>query len=131
DSGVTTGDEISGAFDSLLAKLIVTGATREEALMRARRALDEFEVTGLPTVLPFHRKIVRDPAFTGDSFGVYTRWIETEFDNDLEPWSGSLADPTPVTPRQSVVVEVDGKRVEVSLPSRLLGADPAKSAPPP
>ncbi|HRN28324.1 MAG TPA: biotin carboxylase N-terminal domain-containing protein [Terrimesophilobacter sp.] len=131
DSGVTTGDEISGAFDSLLAKLIVTGATREEALMRARRALDEFEVTGLPTVLPFHRKIVRDPAFTGNHFGVYTRWIETEFENDLEPWSGSLADPAPSVPRQSVVVEVDGKRIEVSLPSRLLGADASTSAPPP
>lgn len=131
DSGVTTGDEISGAFDSLLAKLIVTGATRDEALVRARRALDEFEVTGLPTVLPFHRKIVRDPAFAGDHFGVYTRWIETEFENDLEPWSGSLADATPIAPRQNVVVEVDGKRVEVSLPSRLLGTDAAASAPPP
>ena len=97
DSGVTTGDVISGAFDSLLAKLIVTGSTREDALERARRALDEFEVAGLPTVLPFHRKIVRDPAFTAPDgkFGVYTRWIETEFDNDLEPWGGMLPDPAP------------------------------------
>ena len=94
DSGVTTGDVISGAFDSLLAKLIVTGTTREDALEKARRALDEFEVAGLPTVLPFHRKIVRDPAFTAPdgAFGVYTRWIETEFDNDLEPWGGMLPD---------------------------------------
>src|SRR5690606_14958358 len=75
DSGVTTGDEISGAFDSLLAKLIVTGSTREDALERARRALDEFEVAGLPTVIPFRRAVVRDPAFTAeDGFGVYTRW---------------------------------------------------------
>ncbi len=83
DSGVTTGDVISGAFDSLLGKLIVTGADREDALERSRRALDEFEVTGLPTVLPFHRKIVRDPAFTSSPFSVYTRWIETEFENDI------------------------------------------------
>src|SRR5690606_20599706 len=114
DSGVTTGDEISGAFDSLLAKLIVTGATREDALERSRRALDEFEVAGLPTVLPFHRAIVRDPAFSSpDSFGVYTRWIETEFENNIEPWSGSLPEATSVGPRQNVVVEVGGKRIEV------------------
>ena len=90
DSGVTTGDVISGSFDSLLAKLIVTGSSREDALERSRRALDEFEVAGLPTVLPFHRKIVRDPAFTSSPFSVYTRWIETDFVNDIEPWSGSL-----------------------------------------
>ncbi|MEL0626241.1 biotin carboxylase N-terminal domain-containing protein [Salinibacterium amurskyense] len=120
DSGVTTGDEISGAFDSLLAKLIVTGSSREDALERSRRALDEFEVAGLPTVLPFHRKIVRDPAFTSNPFGVYTRWIETEFENDIEPWTGSLADETPVVARHNVVVEVNGKRVEVNLPSKLV-----------
>ncbi|GHD79325.1 biotin carboxyl carrier protein /biotin carboxylase [Salinibacterium amurskyense] len=120
DSGVTTGDEISGAFDSLLAKLIVTGSSREDALERSRRALDEFEVAGLPTVLPFHRKIVRDPAFTSNPFSVYTRWIETEFENDIEPWTGSLADETPVVARHNVVVEVNGKRVEVNLPSKLV-----------
>jgi len=120
DSGVTTGDVISGAFDSLLAKLIVTGATREDALERSRRALDEFEVAGLPTVLPFHRKIVRDPAFTSNPFSIYTRWIETDFDNDIEPWSGSLQDSAAATARHNVVVEVDGKRIEVSLPSKLL-----------
>jgi acetyl-CoA/propionyl-CoA carboxylase biotin carboxyl carrier protein len=122
DSGVTTGDVISGAFDSLLAKLIVTGHSREDALERARRALDEFEVAGLPTVLPFHRKIVRDPAFVakdGD-FGVSTRWIETEFDNDIEPWGGVLPEPTRPAKRHSVVVEVEGKRVAVSLPTQLL-----------
>jgi len=131
DSGVQSGDVVSGAFDSLLAKLIVTGADREDALERARRALDEFEVTGLPTVLPFHRAIVRDAAFApaGDApFVVHTRWIETEFTNTFEPWSGSLpaAEDSPVErPRQNVVVEVGGKRIEVSLPGRLLGASAA------
>jgi len=126
DSGVTTGDVISGAFDSLLAKLIVTGSSREDALERSRRALDEFEVAGLPTVLPFHRKIVRDPAFISEPFSVYTRWIETEFDNDIEPWSGSLQDSATAAERHSVVVEVDGKRISVSLPAKLL---PASSGP--
>jgi acetyl-CoA/propionyl-CoA carboxylase biotin carboxyl carrier protein len=132
DSGVTTGDVISGAFDSLLAKLIVTGSSRQDALERARRALDEFEVAGLPTVLPFHRKIVRDPAFTSEPFSIYTRWIETEFVNDIEPWSGSLEAPVAAPARQSVVVEVDGKRIEVSLPARLSGgpAAAAVTAPP-
>ncbi len=130
DSGVTTGDVISGAFDSLLAKLIVTGSSRAGALERARRALDEFEVAGLPTVLPFHRKIVRDPAFTRAPFSIYTRWIETEFENDIEPWSGSLEPTAPAAPRHSMVVEVDGKRIEVSLPSRLSAAGSAASAAP-
>jgi len=133
DSGVTTGDVISGAFDSLLAKLIVTGTSREDALERARRALDEFEVAGLPTVLPFHRKIVRDPAFIDSPFRVYTRWIETEFENDIEPWSGSLPDAAVPAARQNIVVEVDGKRIEVSLPARLgavAGGAPAAAAAP-
>ncbi|CAN5269267.1 biotin carboxylase N-terminal domain-containing protein [soil metagenome] len=125
DTGVQAGDVISGSFDSLLAKLIVTGATRDEALERSRRALDEFEVAGLPTVLPFHRAIVRDPAFAPDAgqpFGVYTQWIETDFDNTIEPWSGSLESEAPAPARSTVVVEVDGKRVEVVLPERLLAA---------
>jgi acetyl-CoA/propionyl-CoA carboxylase biotin carboxyl carrier protein len=133
DSGVTTGDVISGAFDSLLAKLIVTGSSREDALERSRRALDEFEVAGLPTVLPFHRKIVRDPAFTDSPFRVYTRWIEEEFVNDIEPWSGSLPDGSSPPARHNVVVEVDGKRVEVSLPTKLIpttGGGAALAAPP-
>jgi acetyl-CoA/propionyl-CoA carboxylase biotin carboxyl carrier protein len=128
DSGVTTGDVISGAFDSLLAKLIVTGSSREDALERSRRALDEFEVAGLPTVLPFHRKIVRDPAFTSSPFSIYTRWIETDFVNDIEPWSGSLADAAAAPARQTIVVEVDGKRIEVSLPARLGAASGGASA---
>ena len=134
DSGVRAGDEVSGAFDSLLAKLIVTGSSRADALERARRALDEFEVTGLPTVLPFHRAIVRDPAFAPESgpFSVYTRWIETEFANGIEPWTGSLVsdEDTPAEPpRQRVVVEVAGKRLEVSLPGRLVGGAAAPSRP--
>ena len=90
DSGVETGSVIGGQFDSMLAKLIVTGANRTEALERARRALDEFHVEGLATVIPFHRAVVRDPAFVGDEngFTVHTRWIETEFDNTIEPFTG-------------------------------------------
>ncbi len=123
DSGVTAGDSVSGAFDSLLAKIIVTGKDRAEALERSRRALDEFEVAGLPTVLPFHRKVVRDPAFTAENgeFGVYTRWIETEFANDIPAWDGELEAPEPGPARHTVVVEVGGKRLEVSLPDRVAG----------
>ncbi|WP_173922238.1 biotin carboxylase N-terminal domain-containing protein [Agromyces sp. Marseille-P2726] len=127
DSGVTNGDEVSGAFDSLLAKLIVTGSSRRDALERARRALDEFEIAGLPTVLPFHRDIVRNPAFAPEDdapFSVFTRWIETEYENQLEPWSGELTETTDPVDRTSVVVEVDGRRIEVSLPKKLVG-DPA------
>ncbi|WP_111718587.1 biotin carboxylase N-terminal domain-containing protein [Homoserinimonas sp. OAct 916] len=132
DSGVEAGDVVSGAFDSLLAKLIVTGATREEALERARRALDEFEVTGLPTVLPFHRAVVRDEAFApaGDThFSIYTTWIEDEFENDIEPWSGSLEEAIAAAPRRTVVVEVDGRRLEVSLPTKFLGGSHPDSGP--
>jgi len=131
DSGVRAGDVISGAFDSLLAKLVVTGSSREEALERSRRALDEFEVQGLPTVLPFHRAIVRDPAFApagGAPFSVYTRWIETDFDNAIEPWSGALEDAGEAPARHTVVVEVGGKRIEVSLPEDLAPASGGASA---
>jgi acetyl-CoA/propionyl-CoA carboxylase biotin carboxyl carrier protein len=131
DSGVRAGDEVSGAFDSLLAKLIVTGSSREDALERSRRALDEFEVQGLPTVLPFHRAIVRDPAFApadGAPFSVYTRWIETEFDNTIEPWSGVLGDAAEAPARHTVVVEVGGKRIEVSLPEDLAPATGGSSS---
>lgn len=126
DTGVESGDVISGSFDSMIAKLIVTGATREEALARSRRALAEMQVEGLPTVLPFHRKIVNDPAFIGDAeantFGIYTRWIETEWHNDIEAWSGIHESAAPVLDRNNVVVEVDGKRIEVSLPQRMFVA---------
>ncbi|WP_138315248.1 biotin carboxylase N-terminal domain-containing protein [Rhodoluna limnophila] len=133
DTGVGAGDEISGSFDSMVAKLIVTGATRKEALARSRRALAEMEVAGLPTVLPFHRKIVNDPAFIGDEqankFGIYTRWIETEWVNDIPAWTG-VAEPTgEIAERNNVVVEVDGKRIEVSLPKRLLAAGAGVAGP--
>ena len=118
DSGVGSGDVIGGAFDSLLAKLIVTGATRLQALERASRALAEMQVEGMATLLPFHRKVVRDPAFTSEPFTVHNRWIETEFDNDIEPFSGGAATEE-AEPRESVVVEVGGKRLEVTLPAGL------------
>jgi acetyl-CoA/propionyl-CoA carboxylase, biotin carboxylase, biotin carboxyl carrier protein len=133
DTGVESGDVISGSFDSMVAKLIVTGATREEALARSRRALAEMEVAGLPTVLPFHRKIVNDPAFIGDvaanKFGIYTRWIETEWVNDIPAWSGVAETGEEPAERNNVVVEVDGKRIEVSLPKRLLGSTAASGVP--
>ncbi|WP_372491996.1 acetyl/propionyl/methylcrotonyl-CoA carboxylase subunit alpha [Kineosporia corallincola] len=128
DSGVVSGSVIGGGFDSMLAKLIVTGATRRQALERARRALAEFVVEGLPTVLPFHRAVVGDPAFTSEPFGVHTRWIETEFANTIEPWSGVTGTPEDdAGPRERVVVEVGGKRIEVVLPAGLGSATAAPS----
>jgi acetyl-CoA/propionyl-CoA carboxylase biotin carboxyl carrier protein len=131
DSGVETGSVIGGQFDSMLAKLIVTGATREEALERSRRALAEFQVEGLATVIPFHRAVVSDPAFIGDEdgFTVHTRWIETEWDNTIEPFTGGGAvDEEESQPRQKVIVEVGGRRVEVSLPGDLALGGGAASA---
>ncbi|GAQ31847.1 acetyl-CoA carboxylase [Mycobacterium pseudoshottsii JCM 15466] len=122
DSGVETGSVIGGQFDSMLAKLIVYGANRTEALKRARRALAEFQVEGLATVIPFHRAVVSDPAFIGDEhgFSVHTRWIETEWNNTIEPFTaGEPLDDEDFRPRQTVVVEIDGRRVEVSLPADL------------
>jgi acetyl-CoA/propionyl-CoA carboxylase biotin carboxyl carrier protein len=120
DAGFTTGDVIGGNFDSLLAKLIVTGATRTEALERSRRALDEFDVEGIATAITFHRAVVRDPAFATDDatpFRVHTRWIETEFDNTIPAYSGAAADIAEPEERQSLTVEVGGKRLEVVLPA--------------
>lgn len=124
DSGVESGDVIGGAFDSMLAKLIVTGKDRPEALARARRALAEFVIDGMPTVLPFHQTVVDDEAFApkdpSQPFAVHTRWIETEFVNDIAPYDGVLATATESAgERQSVVVEVGGKRLEVILPGGL------------
>jgi acetyl-CoA/propionyl-CoA carboxylase biotin carboxyl carrier protein len=133
DSGVETGAVVGGAFDSLLAKVIVTGATRAEALERSRRALAELVVEGMATALPFHRAVVSDPAFTGEPFQVHTSWIETEFDNRIEPYPGAAA-PADEEERETVVVEVGGRRVEVSLPARLAaatgGATAARAKPP-
>ncbi|WP_405831737.1 acetyl/propionyl/methylcrotonyl-CoA carboxylase subunit alpha [Streptomyces sp. NBC_00105] len=123
DAGVESGSVIGPAWDSLLAKLIVTGATREQALQRAARALAEFEVEGMATAIPFHRAVVADPAFAptdGSPFTVFTRWIETEFVNEIPAFTAPAADDTEDEPgRETVVVEVGGKRLEVSLPSSL------------
>ncbi|WP_055568523.1 biotin carboxylase N-terminal domain-containing protein [Streptomyces sp. KL118A] len=126
DAGVESGSVIGPAWDSLLAKLIVTGATREQALQRASRALAEFDVEGMATAIPFHRAVVTDPAFapeltgSSDPFTVHTRWIETEFVNEIPPFTASADAETDEEPgRETVVVEVGGKRLEVSLPSSL------------
>lgn len=123
DSGVEQGDVISGNFDSMLSKLIVTGASREQALQRSRRALEEMVVEGIPTVIPFDLAVVSDPAFAPDEgpFSVHTRWIETEFVNNIPAWSGAgaSADGEGAGERQRVVVEVGGKRLEVVLPASL------------
>ncbi len=117
DTGVRAGSVIGDQFDSMLAKLIVVGADREQALARARRALAEFTIEGVPTVLPFHRAILDDPAFT-EHFTVHTGWIETEFCAELPP-SDTPAEVPSTLPRQTVIVEVDGRRLEVSLPGDL------------
>ncbi|WP_331727648.1 ATP-grasp domain-containing protein (plasmid) [Streptomyces sp. NBC_01259] len=120
DAGVESGSVIGPAWDSLLAKLIVTGATREQALQRAARALGEFTVEGMATAIPFHRAVVTDPAFTADPFTIHTRWIETEFVNEIPAFAAPAdADTDEETGRESVVVEIGGKRLEVSLPSSL------------
>ncbi|WP_421083523.1 acetyl/propionyl/methylcrotonyl-CoA carboxylase subunit alpha [Rothia nasimurium] len=129
DAGVIAGDTVSGNFDSMIAKLIVTGATREQALQRAKRALGELVIEGMPTVANFHRLVLDDPAFapgTEGNFKVHTRWIETEFKNTLPAYDGSLTLPEADEDRQKITVEVNGKRMEVVLPN--LGAGAPKSA---
>ncbi|NKY47926.1 acetyl/propionyl/methylcrotonyl-CoA carboxylase subunit alpha [Nocardia cerradoensis] len=119
DSGVVAGSVIGGQFDSMLAKLIVTGENRTQALERAARALAEYEIEGLATVLPFDRHIVTNPAFVGDGtkFDVYTKWIENEWENTIEPYTGGQPiEDEDEGARQTVVVEVGGRRLEVSLP---------------
>ena len=129
DSGFVAGDVIGGNFDSMLAKLIVTGANREQALQRARRALAELTIEGMPTVIPFHRVVLDDPAFApaeGGEFKVHTRWIETEFNNTIPMYSGAPGSvDSDEDERTTVVVEVNGKRMEVSLPNLSGGAKPA------
>ncbi|MFI5627728.1 biotin/lipoyl-containing protein, partial [Nocardioides sp. NPDC051685] len=126
DGGYEKGETIPGAFDSLIAKLIITGRDRTQALERSRRALAEFKVDGMPTVIPFHQAVVTDPAYTAEngSFDVYTTWIETDFDNQITPYAGTTGEPTEDGSggeRQTVVVEVGGKRLNVSLPAGLGG----------
>lgn len=129
DSGFVAGDVIGGNFDSMLAKLIVTGADRKQALQRARRALAELSIEGMPTVIPFHRVVLDDPAFApaeGGEFKVHTRWIETEFNNTIPMYSGAPGSVgSDEDERTTVVVEVNGKRMEVSLPDLGGGTKPA------
>jgi acetyl-CoA/propionyl-CoA carboxylase biotin carboxyl carrier protein len=115
DAGIETGSVIGGNFDSLLAKVIVYGASRAECIERSRRVLDEIVVDGMATALTFHRAIVRDPAFTSEPFTVHTRWIETEFDNRIPPFAGGAVAET-ADARETLVVEVGGKRIEVTVP---------------
>ena len=135
DAGVEAGSVIGQNFDSLLAKLIVTGANRQQAIERSRRALAEFEIEGMATVIPFHRAVVADPAFAPDDpqtpFSVHTRWIETEWNNTVEPFAGSTEADDTSSERQTVTVEVDGKRLAVTLPASLAvsAAAPAAAAP--
>ena len=122
DTGIREGDVIGGQFDSMLAKLIVWGKDRDEALRRSARALAEYNVEGLATVIPFHRHVVENPAFVGDGekFDVYTKWIEEEWDNPIQPYAGdSEVDEDEAVPSQKVTVEIDGRRVEVALPGDL------------
>ncbi|WP_311390273.1 acetyl-CoA carboxylase biotin carboxylase subunit [Corynebacterium haemomassiliense] len=132
DSGVRAGSVVGGQFDSMLAKLIVTGATRQEAIERARRALGEYVVAGFPTVIPFHQAILDNPAFVGDEdgFGVYTRWIEEEWDGELPTTPATDEDADTEAPsRRTFAVEIDGRRIEVALPEELVAAGPAKRKP--
>lgn len=119
DAGYVVGDTVPGAFDSLLAKLIVTGADRAEAIARSQRALAEFEVSGMPTIIAFHRSVLADPAFTGEPFSIHTRWIETEWTGTVEPYHATAAEEPVAAPRERITVEVGGRRLEVSLPDGL------------
>jgi acetyl-CoA/propionyl-CoA/long-chain acyl-CoA carboxylase, biotin carboxylase, biotin carboxyl carrier protein len=125
DAGYESGMTVPQAFDSLIAKLIVTGASRPEALQRAGRALAEFEVGGMPTVLPFHRAVIADPAFAGEPLRVHTRWIETEFAAPMPHQDPAEAAAAP--DRETITVEVGGKRLEVVLPADLAQAQGRES----
>ena len=136
DSGVRAGSVVGGQFDSMLAKLIVTGRTRREAIERARRALGEYVVAGFPTVIPFHQAMLNNPAFVGDEdgFSVYTRWIEEEWDGELPSTPATDEDEdtdadTGAPARRTFAVEIDGRRIEVALPEELVAAGPAKRKP--
>jgi acetyl-CoA/propionyl-CoA carboxylase, biotin carboxylase, biotin carboxyl carrier protein len=124
DAGYVEGDAVPGAFDSLLAKLIVSGATRKQAIERSRRALAEFEVGGMPTIIPFHRAVLEDPAFTSEPFTVHTRWIESEFDNTIPPYAEPAAG-SEASERERITVEVGGRRLEVVVPGGLAASGAA------
>ncbi|WP_017934693.1 acetyl/propionyl/methylcrotonyl-CoA carboxylase subunit alpha [Nocardioides sp. Iso805N] len=137
DGGYEKGETVPGAFDSLIAKLIVTGRDRTQAIERSRRALSEFVVAGMPTVIPFHRDVLTNPAYVGASnptgegaFTVYTTWIETDYDNQIPPYAGEVGEAEEAGERQTVVVEVGGKRLSVVIPAGLggLSAGPAAGA---
>jgi acetyl-CoA/propionyl-CoA carboxylase biotin carboxyl carrier protein len=121
DAGYVKGDTVPGAYDSLLAKLIVVGATRAEAIERARRALAEFEVGGMPTIIPFHRAVLEDPDFTDEPFRVHTRWIETEWTGSVPAYDGET-ESADAGERERITVEVGGRRLEVSVPGGLAAA---------
>ncbi|WP_420962451.1 acetyl/propionyl/methylcrotonyl-CoA carboxylase subunit alpha [Brucella sp. IR073] len=131
DSGVTGGTDIPPMFDSLAAKLIVWGPTRDQAIARARRSLSEFRIEGVPSVLPFHRAVLEHPDFTGEDFRVHTRWIETDFAGALE--AEARPEPVPERTLLRAPIEIDGKRVEIGIPDtflRLLGQVPGQSVVP-
>ena len=129
DEGYHTGMTVPGAFDSLLAKVIVTGADRQQAIARSRRALAELQVDGMPTVVPFHEAVLRDPAFVAadGNFLVHTRWIETEFTGEITPYLGTLGEPNDEGDPEIISVEVNGRRMEVKLPAGF-GARPSTSS---
>jgi acetyl-CoA/propionyl-CoA carboxylase, biotin carboxylase, biotin carboxyl carrier protein len=132
DEGYLSGMTVPGSFDSLIAKIIITGASRNEALERSRRALSELVIEGMPTVVPFHQAVLEDPAFTAEdgTFGVHTHWIETEFTGEIPPYAGPpIETPEPVK-RSRVVVEVNGKRLEVMVPAGLGTANGSSTARP-
>jgi acetyl-CoA/propionyl-CoA carboxylase biotin carboxyl carrier protein len=119
DSGVQSGSSVPGNYDSLMAKLIITGATRQQAIDRARRALKEFKIDGLASVLPFHRAVMAHPDFVSETaFKVHTRWIETDFVNDLS--AAARVEPLPEVSLLRSVIEIDGRRVSLGLPAELL-----------
>ena len=122
DEGYLEGMAVPGAFDSLIAKVIVSGADREQALARSRRALAELVVDGMPTVTPFHRAVLDDPAFTAPdgNFGVHTRWIETEFAGEIAPYDGAIGEAPEQPEHSTVAIQVNGKRFEVVVPAGLV-----------
>jgi acetyl-CoA/propionyl-CoA carboxylase biotin carboxyl carrier protein len=125
DEGYLSGMTVPANFDSLVAKIIITGSDRDQALARSRRALGELVVEGMPTVVPFHRAVLDDPAFTAPDgvFGVHTRWIETEFAAEIAPYAGPPPQPSQPAERERVVVEVNGKRLEVVVPAGFGGVN--------